>query len=303
MKRYVLPLLTVGLLLVIVALVLNFIFFRNPNAGLQVNSIPQATVYLDGKEMGKTPYEETRLTPGEKDLKLVISLDGDKSTQWERKIKLNDHTLTLVNQEFGDNDFASQGEVITLESIPDKKTASLAIVSQPDAALVKVDGEAKGFSPTLLEKLSAGEHEMTFSAPDYKDRKVKTKFFNGYKAIISVKLASISSELPDLGSDLTTTPTPTTASAKPSGMVKATLTPTPKVRVTPSTTGQQVKILDTGLGWLRVRAEPSTAATELTKVNTGEQFPLLEEKIGWYKIAYEPEKEGWISSKYAEKIP
>jgi len=64
----------------------------------------------------------------------------------------------------------------------------------------------------------------------------------------------------------------------------------------------KVRILPTGVGWLRVRAEPSLSATEITKVNVGEKFEALEEKTGWVKIKLPDGKEGWVSADYVEKF-
>lgn len=63
-----------------------------------------------------------------------------------------------------------------------------------------------------------------------------------------------------------------------------------------------VEILPTGLGWLRVRSDPTTSGTEVAKVDVGKQFPLLEEGKGWVKIIVDSKTEGWISSTYAEII-
>jgi len=64
----------------------------------------------------------------------------------------------------------------------------------------------------------------------------------------------------------------------------------------------KVKILPTGVGWLRVRSEPGLSGTEVTKINVGEKFLLLEEKTGWVKIKLADGGEGWVSSDYVEKI-
>ncbi len=64
----------------------------------------------------------------------------------------------------------------------------------------------------------------------------------------------------------------------------------------------KVKILPTGMGWLRVRAEPILSAAEITKVNVGEKFELLEEKTGWVKIKLPDGQEGWVSADFVEKI-
>lgn len=67
-------------------------------------------------------------------------------------------------------------------------------------------------------------------------------------------------------------------------------------------TDEMVEILPTGLGWLRVRSDPSTNGTEVTKVDVGEQFPVLEERTGWVKIIVSDEVEGWVSSTYTKKV-
>ena len=65
-----------------------------------------------------------------------------------------------------------------------------------------------------------------------------------------------------------------------------------------------VEILSTPTGFLRVRAEPSTAATEVSQVKPGERFAFIEENEtkDWFKIEYEKGEEGWVSSQYAKKV-
>jgi len=67
-------------------------------------------------------------------------------------------------------------------------------------------------------------------------------------------------------------------------------------------TGVKVKIKPTGLGFLRVRATPSTSGTEIGRVNEGTEHNVIEEQNGWYKIKIEGDKEGWISGTYAERL-
>ena len=62
----------------------------------------------------------------------------------------------------------------------------------------------------------------------------------------------------------------------------------------------QATILDTGLGWLRVRDEPGLNGTELTKVNVGEKYEVLEEQSEWVKIKISDDVEGWVSSTYVD---
>ena len=87
-----------------------------------------------------------------------------------------------------------------------------------------------------------------------------------------------------------------------SGQAKASVTLlTRKVLKAPPLV-DKVKILPTGVGWLRVRSEPSLSASEVTKVNVGEKFLFLEERVGWVKIKLTDGREGWVSSDYVEKL-
>ena len=62
------------------------------------------------------------------------------------------------------------------------------------------------------------------------------------------------------------------------------------------------EIIPTGVGWLRVRAEPTLDSSEVTKVNVGEKFSILEEKGNWIKIKINETTEGWVSATYVRKV-
>ena len=64
--------------------------------------------------------------------------------------------------------------------------------------------------------------------------------------------------------------------------------------------GKTVKVKDTGLGWLRVRSEPSLNGAEVGRVNTGDTVSVLEEKTGWLQIKSSTGLTGWASADYLE---
>lgn len=60
-----------------------------------------------------------------------------------------------------------------------------------------------------------------------------------------------------------------------------------------------VEIKETETGWLRVRATPSGAATELTRVSAGERYYQTgDEGNGWVKIKLNDGREGWVSKQF-----
>lgn len=291
MRQYILPGIVVILILLVTGAIVKGVFFKPANAGLKIDSIPTSNIFLDGKALGKTPYEQEKLSPGEKTLKLVPESTFANLYPWETKIKLIGGVMTVVRREFGETEGKSSGEIITLEKITDKKTASSAVISIPDSSVVKINGESRGFTPLSLSKLPEQDVEISLSSSGFQERTVKTKLIVGYKTTVNIKLAESEEEGP------TGTPTPT-----------GTVSPTP--RLTPKPTGPTpttppkpyIEIKQTPTGWLRVRLEPSKTATEAAKVYPGEKYSLLDEQSGWYKIEYQKDKEGWVSGQYAEKF-
>jgi len=66
--------------------------------------------------------------------------------------------------------------------------------------------------------------------------------------------------------------------------------------------GPQIEILPTGLGFLRVRENPSVTALEVGQVNVGDKYQVLDQESGWYQIEYAKGQKGWVSGDYAQEI-
>lgn len=249
-------------------------YFKPKKAGVLIETTPVALVYIDGVQVGRTPYEATR-TPSEVVVKLIPESLDKPLAPYEIKVKLGAGIKTVITREFGESEEVSAGQVISFEKVAAGET-SLAVVSFPDSAQVSIDGQIRGFSPIKLTDISAGEHQIAVSAERFKERTLTVKTITGYKLTAVVKLA-VNLELPKEE-------------------------PQDEQRKKPETK-YQIEILDTPNGFLRVRSEPSTAADELAKVKTGEKFKFIEEdaKTGWFKIEYEGGKEGWVSNEYAKK--
>lgn len=66
---------------------------------------------------------------------------------------------------------------------------------------------------------------------------------------------------------------------------------------------QQVRILDTGTGYLNVRSEPDSSLTNvITTVAPGEILTYTVEQNGWYQITLPDGQTGWIAGQYAEVL-
>lgn len=255
-------------------------------SALQVTSIPKATVYLDNKELGRTPYYDEKIPAGEHTIRL--SADSANFISWQQQVKFTPRILTVINRILGPTDVLSSGEIVTMEQLDDAKAAELAVVSSPDGAKVVIDNSDVGLTPFAQKNTGIGEHEITVSFPNYTQRQIKVKTQLGYRLIISVQLAQILIQ--------ETTPQATDSATI---LGQNTVTTTPASGSTPDR--PRVKILDTDTGWLRVRSTPSISASEVTKVYPGEFYSYLDQQAGWVKIKLDKDKEGWVSGQYVEK--
>ncbi len=283
--------------------IFKFAQSRKPNAGLKVETNPQALVFVDNDQIGQSPVEKL-FKPGEVTVKLIPNSTTIALSTYQTKVKLNPQVLTTIHRDFGKDETESAGETITLEP-QSAKTASLSVVvAGPDSASVQLDGQPQGFTPLLVNTITTGDHQIAVSAPGFAPRQIQAKAEAGYKLIVNVKLAG---SLPE------TSPEPSpSSSASPSASPKTSPSPSPKTtpKPSPSTSSTSnikkpyIEVKDTPTGFLRVREKPSTAAKEMGQIKPGDKYPLLDSQSGWYEISVDlpATSSGWISAQYADKF-
>jgi hypothetical protein len=291
MKTKGIIIIVVVLALVLVGLIIKSKFFGRQGPGaLQISTTPTATVFLDGSQVGITPYFDDKIKSGEHTVKLVPESTEGSLTSWEGKVNLLPGILTSIKRTFAANEAESSAEMITLEKAGRKDTSSLAVISIPDQAVVKLNGEPKGFTPLSLEDLTPADYQITISSSGYEEKTVAAHTIGGYKLIVNVKLAQTMEGIEEA------TPSSET------GGEETEATPTPKAEATPPAK-PYVKVKDTPTGFLRVRLGPSTTATETAQIKPGEMYTYLdEEENGWLKIEYKKDEEGWVSGVYVDLI-
>lgn len=255
-----------------------FLLNKSPGKGaLQVTSSPSGKVYLNGKLVGDTPLckcdQENMIEEGEYVVKIVPK-EGNFE-QFEQKIRINPSVLTVVDRTFGQGSF-SQGSIITLSNIPNKKEVQLSVLSFPDKAQVYLDNNLVGVSPVLVKNVTQSDHEIKLTKDGYKDKIIRIKTVAGYR-LEAIVFMGVN---PDFSSS-----------------TSATITPTP----TSSPSASKVVILDTPTGFLRVRETDSISSVQIGTVNPGEKLDFVSEKEGWFQIKLADGKIGWISSQYSKK--
>src|SRR3989344_5699429 len=239
---------------IIIAGRFTFLTFQATDGRLKVITSPNATIYLNNAQVGKTPFEQ-KIKEGEYILKLAPSGNSTESATFESKVRINKNTLTYVSQDLGTTNLTSSGVIFTIEKMANKpekpETGEIEVQSEPTGTIVYLDSEEHGNSAIILSGVDKGQHEITVSAAGFFPRNEKIEVKPGYRVIGRFKLAidpshkkvdeSVDSKLAT--SEVNIAPTPASKAIKTTIVVK-----------------------ETGTGFLRVRSEASLSSTESARV-------------------------------------
>lgn len=292
MKRKFLFLVLLIIIVVGVAFLIKTLTGGGTKQGeLRVDSSPAASIFLDNKNIGRSPYTD-KVTSGSFVLKLVPDSTTSPKAPWEGKIVVGPSLLTYVNADLSDSELSSAVDILWLEKIS-SKNAELSVTTNPDGATVLIDDSTRGVTPLSIADITPGDHTITVTSIGFLTRSLKIKMTPGYRLIITMKMG-----LSPGGSTATASATP---APKPSGKV----TPTPKTATSSATVSDPERpfltVKDTPTGFLRVRVEPNTSATEAARINPGDKFHIEDTQNGWYEIKYDGVSIGWVSGTYVTK--
>lgn len=273
----------------------QFPWQQQPLGALQVTSVPKTIVFLDDKEVGKTPYYDEKLPIGEHTLRLSSDLPGITAI-WQTKIKLLPRVLTVVSRDLGPSETLSSGHIISLEQLPNARNSEISVISIPAGAQVSIDDNVVGNTPVAQGEVKQGEHTVSVTLSGYRNRSIRVQTVAGYRLLLNVQLAQTLAGQPlDLGATGSAQPVATNSGQQ----VLPTPTRTTTISGLPSK--PRIKVLDTPTGWLNVRSAPSLGANVVTKINPGEYYSYIEEQTGWVRIKLDKDKDGWVSVQYVEK--
>ena len=249
-----------------------FNFFVPKTGGLLIETSPASTIYINGEDVGRTPYTSLR-KPGEVTLRLVPDTFGQPLPPFEERINLVSGVETVVRRFFGSSDIYTEGEILTFEKLPSDKSIGISIMSDPDNVQVEIDSVSKGTTPFSSSSIEHGTHTVKFSAVGYKDRIIDINLEDGYKLLAILKLSKSEQVAPSVAQDQS------------------------KVA-----TEKMVRILGTPTGFLRVRDQASTSAKEIGQVKPGEEYVYVDKDLtgNWFKIDLKKGIAGWITSQYSE---
>jgi len=285
----------------------------NAKAGIIVKSQPSGKVYINDKEVGRTPYENKELQPGY----YVVKIKSEQGEWTSDKIRILENTIYSINQELAPNSTEQAGEKISIE-----KGKGITIVTMPSQVTVSLNGVKQGNSPYLIPTVPEGEHEITLEKEGYITRKIKIRTKKDYKVVIEAQLkkeklanTTVPSPIPEdtavpsptkQSTLQTTTTTSTSPTATAAGTLKTSPLPTPaKNSPTPAPDTAQgtktITVLTTPTGWLRVRDKASIDGKEIAKINQGETYEYIQQlETGWTQIVLEDGTQGYVASRYVK---
>lgn len=285
MKKIVFIIIPALLIATLVFLIIRYMNnLRLQKGALQVTSSPESRVYLNNKYIGSTPLSKIdsndMIQEGNYTIRLVPT-DANFS-EYQEKITISKGILTVVDRRFKKGAL-SEGYVISLYPLFDKKKIELEIISFPTDADIELDSNKIGKTPFLYKKPTESDHLLQINKNGYKEKTVRVRTPKGYRLTVIAYLGVLSST----GGELSPTVSPSS----------------PFPTATPSATQSATKvlILDTPTGFLRVRASYSLNSAIITTVSPGNTFPLLGEQGDWFEIKLTDGTTGWVSGQYAKK--
>jgi hypothetical protein len=292
MKKLFFILIPAGLLALLAVLSFNyFVKSQSQKGALQVTSVPESKVYLNDKYLGQTPLckcEASNMLPiGDYTIRLVPA-DKDLS-EFQEKITISEAVLTVVDRKFG-KESLSEGSVISLSPLADKRKTELVVVSVPQNADVLLDNNPIGKTPLDFKDPTESDHEIKVTKDGYNEKSIRIRTPAGYKLTVAAYLSTNAQNV----SAQSDKPAQPSVSATPGPSIAPSAAPS-KI---PS---EQVLILETPTGFLRVRQSASVTAAEIARVQPGEKLDVVQESNGWYLIRLTDGTQGWISSEYAQK--
>lgn len=239
-------------------------FGRGQLASLEVNSNTTLPVYVDGKQVGQTPYTGI-FSPKEVTLKI-----GNYETQ----IDLQPQIKTVVTRNFDKDMQTSSGEILSFQK-NDLSYPTLAVISNPDSVNVNVDGVQKGITPVNINETNAGIHKLDLEDNGYISVDLSLHLVNGYKLTAVIDLTPVETQKQ-------VTPTDNLKIA----MVQILATPNGflRVREEPTTTSTEIGQVHTGETYQLIKTDKQTGwyDIQLTASASG-------------KLA----QSGWITNVYA----
>ena len=191
-------LITIGIILTPWGEILDFLqldpFGKNIPCALEAKlNAGQGVVYIDGKNVGKTPFRTSKLSKGKHTVKIKRSTNYPGFySEFNKTIKFLPGATVYISWELGPSEVFSSGTVVWLEE-RSGSDALLSVTSDLDGIKISIDGVQIGETPLIVgsDSVSAGEHTIGFQLSCYVQRSLKVNIDEDYLTIVDVHLAAL----------------------------------------------------------------------------------------------------------------
>lgn len=231
-------------------------------SGISIFSEPSgAIVFLDSREVGKTPFEDKNLEVKDYEVKI----EKEKAI-WQGKVRLTSGTVTIINRDLASDQASSAGEILTLD-----KGRGITVISNPPDSDVEIDGRSYGKTPLTIN-IEPGEHTILVGHSNFLKRSIRANLPDNFNLTVSTDLALSEADLATISTPVIT--------QTPQVLVKETPTGFLRVRDKPSLNGKEIGkvtpgdkliLLEEQGSWDRVRLSNNTegyvASTYVEKIN------------------------------------
>ena len=162
--------------------------FIKPPAGLEIVTIPSATVFINGGNVGTTPYSDKNVKPGTYTLKLVPT-SGENLLPYETKLTLTSKASTIISRTFTASELDASGYTLSLQEEASGGTY-LSVISEPDNVNISIDDKPSGFTALSKLEIAPGSHTLVANSPGFVEQTISVNTVKGYNLIVNFKLAS-----------------------------------------------------------------------------------------------------------------
>ncbi len=187
---YILGIACVGLLVFFGGEIFKNIDNIKNRSALSADSLnQQADVYVNGKKLGETPFESSKLDPGENKISLRTA-----NRQYETTINFISNNNNKVHnvgifRDLGVSDIFSSGQNFWFEK--DTTGNVIRVISEPAGAEVYIDGTKVGETPFSSNTLSEDNYDLEVVFANFEKQAARINVKKGYTLNVSMKLFPI----------------------------------------------------------------------------------------------------------------
>jgi hypothetical protein len=259
-------------------------WFEKDSSGNTVRIISEpsgAKVYIDGSEVGVTPFSSTGISPGNYTVKISLTNYESQTAPIvvQKGYTLNGN-LKLFPYPLPENPKLFEGSQSLYDLSLDNTVATADTESWAKAVIYwnTTRGVNIGSITGLKEK--AFDFFLDYKGNIFNGEGSPVKTPEDILKMVNLKRGGYLGRISD-GPGLTKEAKEALSAL--SGKV---------------TGGKTATVNQTPFGWLRVRNNSGLTGTEIARVNTGDKYSVLEETTGWIKIQVSDTVAGWVSSDY-----